>query len=73
MTDWNKCPGCGVTISGVPAYCPNCGEPWNVKCPGCGETRRFWAANKFCSSCGAPVGERGLTTSKKQRGAVSER
>lgn len=25
MTEWNKCPGCGVTISGIPDYCPNCG------------------------------------------------
>jgi len=27
MTEWNKCPGCGITISGVADYCPNCGAP----------------------------------------------
>jgi len=27
MTEWNKCPGCGITISRIPDYCPNCGVP----------------------------------------------
>ena len=73
MTEWNKCPGCGITIRGGPDYCPDCGEPWNIKCPGCGVTRRFWAANRFCPSCGAPVGKRDLPTNKKQRGVALER
>ena len=55
MTEWNKCPGCGVTISGVPDYCPNCGEPWVVKCSRCGASWRFWKFYKFCPDCGAVV------------------
>ncbi|MBC8275945.1 MAG: zinc-ribbon domain-containing protein [Chloroflexi bacterium] len=55
MTEWNKCPGCGDTISSVAAYCPNCGEHWTVKCSKCEASWRFWKFHKFCPDCGAPV------------------
>jgi len=49
MTEWNKCLGCGVTISSSADYCPNCGEPWTVECP----------------NCGAPAERRGVTRGKR--------
>ena len=53
MIEWNKCPGCGGTISSDDDFCPDCGEPWTIKCPGCGEILRFWKVRKFCHKCGA--------------------
>jgi predicted amidophosphoribosyltransferase len=66
MTEWNKCPGCGDTISSVAAYCPHCGEPWTVKCPGCGASWRFWKLYKFCPSCGTVV-EKGSSKGKQRQ------
>jgi predicted amidophosphoribosyltransferase len=57
MTEWNRCPGCGTTISSAAAYCPGCGEPWTVKCSRCEASWRFWKLHKFCPGCGAPVEE----------------
>jgi len=59
MPGWNKCPGCGITISGSD-YCPNCGEPWTIRCPNCGLTQRFWKLDKFCPSCGVRIEWRGV-------------
>jgi membrane protease subunit (stomatin/prohibitin family) len=67
MTDWNKCPGCGITVSGVPDYCPNCGELWTIECSNCGITWRFWENYKFCPNCGAPAGKHGVTRGKQER------
>ena len=65
MAAWNKCPGCGITISGAPDYCPNCAEPWTIECPNCGITWRFWEFPKFCPNCGAPAQRRGVTRGKR--------
>lgn len=58
--EWNKCPGCGITVSGSADYCPNCGEPWTIECKNCGKTWRFWENYKFCPNCGAQVEKRGV-------------
>jgi predicted amidophosphoribosyltransferase len=70
MTEWNKCPGCGITISGVADYCPNCGEPWTIQCPNCGITWRFWEYAKFCPNCGAPTERHGVTRGKQRQAAL---
>jgi len=67
MTEWNKCPGCGITISGAPDYCPNCAEPWTTQCPNCGITWRFWESHKFCPDCGAPAEKLGITRGKQRQ------
>jgi predicted amidophosphoribosyltransferase len=54
MAKWNGCPGCGITISGVPDYCSNCGEPWSIQCP----------------NCGAPAERRGVTRGKREQVAL---
>ncbi len=69
MTEWNKCPGCGATISSVAAYCPNCGESWTVKCSQCGASWRFWKFYKFCPTCGTPVEKRGNIQDKQRQTA----
>ncbi len=69
MTEWNKCPGCGATISSVAAYCPNCGEPWTVKCSRCGASWRFWKFYKFCPGCGAAVEKLGNIPGKQRQAA----
>jgi predicted amidophosphoribosyltransferase len=61
---WNRCPGCGMVISGDAEYCPNCGEPWTIECPSCGEKWRFWRARKFCPYCGTRVETSGLSKRK---------
>ncbi|MFC1937291.1 zinc ribbon domain-containing protein [Chloroflexota bacterium] len=66
MTAWNKCPGCGIIISGAFDYCPNCGEPWTIKCPNCGISQRFWEFHKFCPNCGARIEWRGVIKAKRK-------
>ena len=69
MIEWNKCPGCGITINSVAQYCPNCGEPWTVKCSECGTSWRFWKFHKFCPSCGTAVERRGIAKGKRGQSA----
>jgi membrane protease subunit (stomatin/prohibitin family) len=60
MTEWNKCPGCGITTNSSDDYCPYCGEPWTIQCPNCGMTWRFWRDFRFCPSCGKSVEKQGV-------------
>ncbi len=69
MIAWNKCPGCGATISSGAAYCPNCGEPWTVKCSRCGASWRFWKFYKFCPDCGVAVEKFGNIPGKQRQAA----
>jgi len=55
MTEWNRCPGCGIVTGGAADYCPNCGEPWTLECQSCGKKWRFWHGYKFCPDCGTRV------------------
>jgi hypothetical protein len=64
MMEWNKCPGCGGTISGDADFCPDCGEPWTVKCANCGIIQRFWKMRKFCQVCGTRMELLGVVKSK---------
>ncbi|MBI4267252.1 MAG: zinc ribbon domain-containing protein [Chloroflexi bacterium] len=66
MPGWNKCPGCGTTISSASNHCPDCGEPWTIRCPNCGITGRFWKFGKFCPSCGARLGWQSSTESQHE-------
>ena len=69
MAEWNKCPGCGITISSLPDYCPNCGEPWTIECTNCGKTWRFWEYAKFCPNCGTPLKKHGVTKDTQRQAA----
>jgi predicted amidophosphoribosyltransferase len=67
MTNWNKCPSCGITTNSVSCYCPNCGEPWTIECVKCSRTWRFWESNRFCPYCGAPAEKHGVAMGKPGR------
>ena len=69
MTAWNKCPGCGATISSGATYCPNCGEPWTVKCSRYGASWRLLKFYKFCPGCGATVEKLGNIPGKQREAA----
>ncbi len=45
-----QCPKCGVEISNLAYYCPNCGTKIQVACPECGANIQTGAT--FCSQCG---------------------
>ena len=65
-SEWNKCPGCGISGSSFADYCPNCGEPWTIECQNCGKTWRFWEDYRFCPNCGVQVEKRGVSRGPRQ-------
>ncbi len=72
MVRWNKCPGCGITISRDHDFCPNCGEPWTIQCPNCGATWRFWGFYKFCDKCGVTAKKHGLERGEARTRSVQD-
>ena len=52
------CPKCQATTSGRHAFCPECGEPLEMKCPFCGVRWRFHTHYTYCPSCGKKLPEK---------------
>lgn len=67
------CPKCGYPISNTSTTCPNCNyelvpnstAKQSVTCKSCGA--EIVPNGKFCSSCGAPIGESVLKSHRIQR------
>jgi len=61
--EWLNCPFCGGRASAGRPFCPHCGR--RLSAPGSGPTcgrcgSPLAPATRFCSTCGAPVGDTGL-------------
>ncbi|NQT48282.1 MAG: hypothetical protein HQ578_04845 [Chloroflexi bacterium] len=52
------CPKCRVNTQGRHAFCPECGEPWEMECPHCGLRWRFYVQYTYCPSCCTKVPEK---------------